>query len=61
MMKKAKRLHLLEIFSLLLGLVWLAPFYLMVVNAFKTKKGIFSDVLGLPDGWNICKLWSSFC
>ena len=32
-----------------MALLWLAPFYLMIVNAFKTKKGIFSDVLGFPE------------
>ena len=48
-MKKKKGLIILEVIGLLLALLWLAPFYLMIVNAFKTKKGIFSDVIGLPE------------
>lgn len=47
--KKRKGILILEIIGVLLALLWLAPFYLMIVNAFKTKKGIFSDVLGFPE------------
>ncbi|MBO1910748.1 carbohydrate ABC transporter permease, partial [Microvirga sp. 3-52] len=48
-MKYSKRnLMIIELFGLLLALLWLSPFYLMIVNAFKTKKEIFSGVLGLP-------------
>lgn len=32
----------------LLALVWLMPFYLVVVNSFKTKTEIFSNTLGWP-------------
>lgn len=39
----------IEILGLLLGLIWIAPFYLMIVNAFKTKRDIFSGVLGFPE------------
>lgn len=45
---KTRKLLLTEIFGIILGIIWLAPFYLMAVNAFKTKKGIFTDTLGLP-------------
>ena len=38
-MKQNKRnLYIIEFFGLLLALLWLSPFYLMIVNAFKTKK-----------------------
>lgn len=48
-MKKGKRnLIIIEILGILLALVWLFPFYLMVTNAFKTSRDIFSDVLGFP-------------
>ncbi|WP_347862105.1 carbohydrate ABC transporter permease [Salimicrobium sp. PL1-032A] len=40
--------RLLEVFGIFLALLWLSPFYLMVVNAFKTKRGIFEGVLGFP-------------
>ncbi|SHM60051.1 carbohydrate ABC transporter permease [Gracilibacillus kekensis] len=43
-----RKTYIGELFALLLGLVWIAPFYLMIVNAFKSKKEIFTDVLGLP-------------
>jgi raffinose/stachyose/melibiose transport system permease protein len=39
----------LEILGVLLGLLWLSPFYLMLVNSFKTKREIFSDTLKFPE------------
>jgi raffinose/stachyose/melibiose transport system permease protein len=39
----------LEVLGVLLGLLWLSPFYLMIVNSFKTKREIFSDTLKLPE------------
>ncbi|WP_226037766.1 carbohydrate ABC transporter permease [Aquibacillus saliphilus] len=49
-MKKGKRnLIIIEIVGLLLALLWISPFYLMIVNAFKTKREIFEGVLGVPD------------
>ncbi|SFB13407.1 MULTISPECIES: carbohydrate ABC transporter permease [unclassified Bacillus (in: firmicutes)] len=38
----------LEILGIVLALLWLSPFYLMIVNSFKTKKEMFTDVLSLP-------------
>ncbi|ANC70210.1 sugar ABC transporter permease [Salimicrobium jeotgali] len=46
--REKRNTRLLEIFGLLLALLWLSPFYLMIVNAFKTKRGIFEGVLGIP-------------
>ncbi|RBW68816.1 carbohydrate ABC transporter permease [Bacillus taeanensis] len=46
---KKSSLFSIELLGLLLGLIWLAPFYLMIVNAFKSKKEIFMNVLGLPE------------
>lgn len=37
------------IIGLLLALLWLSPFYLMIINAFKTKREIFAGVLALPE------------
>lgn len=48
-MESKRRNYGIEIVGILLGLLWLLPFYLMIVNAFKTKKEIFTDVLGLPE------------
>lgn len=47
-MEKRTRNILLTVFGLALGLIWLFPFYLMTVNSFKTPRGIFTDVIGLP-------------
>ncbi|HJV31572.1 MAG TPA: carbohydrate ABC transporter permease [Bacillales bacterium] len=41
------------ILGILLGLLWLAHFYLMIVNSFKTKREIFTDTLRLPIGFNL--------
>ncbi len=43
----------LEILGIFLALVWIAPFYLMIVNSLKTKKEIFSDTLRLPESFNL--------
>lgn len=48
MKQRKRKLSILEVFGLLLALLWVSPFYLMIVNAFKSKKEIFSGVLGLP-------------
>ncbi|MDX6153653.1 carbohydrate ABC transporter permease [Marinococcus sp. PL1-022] len=46
--REKKNLRWLEVLGIVLGLLWLAPFYLMLVNAFKSKSEIFQGVLGLP-------------
>ncbi|UOQ44817.1 carbohydrate ABC transporter permease [Halobacillus salinarum] len=46
--KEKRNLISIEILGLILGLIWIAPFYLMIVNAFKSKRDIFNGVLGLP-------------
>jgi raffinose/stachyose/melibiose transport system permease protein len=43
----------LEILGIFLALIWLAPFYLMLVNSFKTKREIFSNTLRLPKSFNL--------
>lgn len=48
-----KKKYLLEIIGILMGIFWIAPFYLMIINSFKTKKGIFSDTLSMPDKWTL--------
>ncbi|KGX87787.1 carbohydrate ABC transporter permease [Pontibacillus litoralis] len=56
MKKESRGLYFIEGLGILLGLLWIAPFYLMIVNAFKTKREIFSGVLGLPESLQ----WSNF-
>ncbi|MBC2579510.1 carbohydrate ABC transporter permease [Clostridium sp. DJ247] len=36
------------LFSCLLGILFLSPFYIIIVNSFKTKKELFSSTLALP-------------
>ncbi|MBP2242775.1 raffinose/stachyose/melibiose transport system permease protein [Cytobacillus eiseniae] len=38
----------LEVLGIFLALLWLAPFYLMIVNSLKTKREIFEDTLSPP-------------
>lgn len=47
---KQKRIEkfVVGLVSLLLALVFIAPFYIVLVNSFKTQKGIFSNVMGFP-------------
>ncbi|MGB6407843.1 MAG: carbohydrate ABC transporter permease [Planococcus donghaensis] len=42
----------LEVLGLLLAILWLAPFYLMFVNSFKSKKEIFMDTISPPESWS---------
>jgi raffinose/stachyose/melibiose transport system permease protein len=46
------KLKLVEVFSWLLLIVYMTPFYLMLINSFKTRREIFSNTTGLPDVWN---------
>jgi len=50
-MKRKRKLGLMlvQILGLFLALVWIGPFYIMVVNAFKTRNEIFSNVLAFPE------------
>jgi len=49
MKKQKKRMkQWLTLAGILIALIWLSPFYLMIVNAFKTKFDIFNSVLALP-------------
>ncbi|HJF33765.1 MAG TPA: carbohydrate ABC transporter permease [Sporosarcina psychrophila] len=60
-MKQSKRnLYIIEFFGLLLALLWLSPFYLMLTNAFKTKREIFTDVLGLPNEYTMDNFVKAF-
>lgn len=47
------KLRILEVVSWLLLILYMMPFYLMIVNSFKTRREIFSNTTGLPDTWNI--------
>lgn len=55
-MKQDKRYLILEIFGILLGLIWISPFYLMLVNSFKAPRDIFAGVLAPPTEFN----WNNY-
>jgi raffinose/stachyose/melibiose transport system permease protein len=46
------KLGILEVFMWLLLILYMAPFYLMLINSFKTRREIFANTTGLPDVWN---------
>ncbi len=52
MMKLRKKI-MLGVFGAILGIIWLAPFYLIIANSFKTKKEMFSNLLGFPASFNL--------
>lgn len=51
-MKRKSRFPI-EIVGIFLALIWIAPFYLMIVNSLKTKREIFSNTLSLPESFNL--------
>lgn len=51
-MKRKSRFPI-EIIGIFLALIWIAPFYLMIVNSLKTKREIFSNTLSLPETFNL--------
>ena len=60
-MKRKKRNKLIiGAIGTILALLWLSPFYLMAVNSFKTKKGIFSNVLSMPEEWTFSNFKQAF-
>ena len=59
-MRKNWKLWLLGLIGFLLALLWLTPFYLMIVNAFKLKREIFADTLGIPDEWTFENFTQAF-
>lgn len=48
MSRKRINTVLLTILGLLLAALFLSPFYVIIINAFKTQKDFFTDVLALP-------------
>jgi raffinose/stachyose/melibiose transport system permease protein len=46
------KLKFLEAFAWILLVIYMAPFYLMIINSFKTRREIFANTTGLPQTWN---------
>ncbi|KYD08878.1 carbohydrate ABC transporter permease [Heyndrickxia sporothermodurans] len=49
MSRKKKKSFIIGTIGIILALLWLSPFYLMIINSFKTKREIFTDTLKLPE------------
>lgn len=45
---KRKKISVGQIVGFILMIIWLIPFYLMIVNSFKEKREIFSNTWGIP-------------
>ncbi|MCG0239138.1 MAG: carbohydrate ABC transporter permease [Firmicutes bacterium] len=52
MRRRKAYLLLLELVTALLFALYFSPFYILVVNAFKSRYEVLTDVLGLPDSWS---------
>jgi raffinose/stachyose/melibiose transport system permease protein len=50
----------LELIGLLVALVYLFPFYIIIVNSFKSKKELFESTLGLPSSLNAVNYLEAF-
>ncbi len=48
------------IVGVVLGLLFLAPFYVIFINSFKTKKEIFEDTLSFPKVWSFANYKEAF-
>lgn len=51
MSPKRRTLLGLEILTSLLFVLFFSPFYILVINAFKSRRQVLTDVLGLPENW----------
>lgn len=46
------KLKILEVFAWLVLIIYMTPFYLMIINSFKSRREIFANTTGLPTIWN---------
>ncbi|SHG99565.1 carbohydrate ABC transporter permease [Tepidibacter thalassicus] len=51
---------ILGIIGVITGLIFLSPFYIILVNAFKTKRELFQDTLGMPSSLNFTNFVEAF-
>lgn len=51
--KSNKSKPILIVIGILLGLLFIAPFWIIIVNSFKTKKELFMSTLSLPSSFNL--------
>ncbi|HKK65121.1 MAG TPA: carbohydrate ABC transporter permease, partial [Clostridia bacterium] len=53
---KKRFILFLEVIGITVGIVFFFPFYIMLINSFKTKPQIFKNTLNLPGGLE----WSNY-
>ena len=46
------KLGILETLGWCLLIIYMVPFYLMLINSFKSRREIFDNTTGLPSKWN---------
>ncbi len=46
------KLKILEVLAWLALIIYMTPFYLMIINSFKSRREIFANTTGLPTIWN---------
>lgn len=51
-MNKFKKVSL-GIIGILISIVWLFPFYIMLINSFKSKKELFKSTIAFPHSFNL--------
>lgn len=59
-MKNKRKYLILEILGIILGIIWISPFYLMIVNSFKVPREIFANVLTFPNSLNMDNYVTAF-
>ena len=47
--KSNKKKFLFVLASVILSIIYIFPIYILILNSFKTQKGLFENVLGLPN------------
>jgi raffinose/stachyose/melibiose transport system permease protein len=52
MARRKPYLLALEVFTACLFLLYFSPFYILIVNALKSRFQVLTDVLGLPETWS---------
>lgn len=58
-MPRSKKI-ILTILGIALGLLFLSPFYIIIINAFKTKRELFESTLAFPTKWTFDNFVEAF-
>lgn len=64
MEKTRQKIHIshivITVIGILLGLIYLSPFYIVIINSFKTKQELFANTLALPKTLNLSNYSNAF-